>query len=211
MYFSPLARHQYRLRNEGHNPQIAVADLGFALHALVISSLQFGQVIWYTLVYPRWYPHSRKVDDGLVDDSEQGRGFQIEAQPANGRVGATEQSPLLPPTTTSAHTPAPSPIQPSPIFSLLILLLWLTALSGAIAVYFDKLQLLDWLYLVSGMKLVISVIKFVPQVYLNWKMKSSAGFATTMPILVSVTSLLPFLCRSHGDFSVLKGIGLKMY
>ena len=47
------------------------------------------------------------------------------------------------------------------------------------------LEVLDWLYFVSGEKLVVSLVKYIPQVMLNWRLRSVEGFAIGQIVLVS--------------------------
>ena len=60
---------------------------------------------------------------------------------------------------------------------------------ASIMVWIGKLEYLDWLYFLSSVKLVISTVKWVPQVVLNYQRKSVEGFAIWAIILV---------CRSLG-------------
>lgn len=68
-------------------------------------------------------------------------------------------------------------IRPSLPCSVALVVLISTAMISAILVWLGKLQFLDWLYVLSTIKLVITFIKYPPQVYLNWQRKSTAGFA----------------------------------
>lgn len=157
-YFSPLAREQYRARHDGHNPQVSKSDLGFALHGFILSSAQFLQVYYYTYFY-------RKK----------------RAAP----LAQTEEDPLLPEREDTDFAITSQPTQPSLIFKVLIAVAWVAAISGGMFVWIGNFQFLDWLYLVSTIKLAISIIKFIPQVLLNWRLKSSEGFSVAMPALVN--------------------------
>ncbi|KAI0552620.1 cystinosin [Xylaria curta] len=39
LYWSPIIRHQYALRNDGHTPTVAFNDVAFAFHALVLTAI----------------------------------------------------------------------------------------------------------------------------------------------------------------------------
>lgn len=155
--YSPLAREQYRERHDGHDPQVSKSDLGFALHGFILSSFQFVQVYYYTYYYRR--------------------------RPA-APLAETEEDPLLPEREDPDFAITSQPTQPSLFFKFLIALAWVAAITGAAFLRIGNFELLDWLYLVSTIKLSISIIKFVPQVLLNWRLQSSEGFSVAMPALV---------------------------
>jgi len=56
---------------------------------------------------------------------------------------------------------------------------------AGLLVWAGKLEWLDWLYFASTMKLFISVVKYLPQVFLNWRLRSVEGFAIGQILLVS--------------------------
>ena len=164
IYFSPIARDQYRARNDGHDPQVSKSDLGFALHGFLLSSFQFVQVYYYTYYYRR---------------------------EKNAPILASEEDPLLPEREDPDLAVTSQPTQPSLVFKVLIAVAWTAAITGGIFTWIGNFELLDWLYLISTIKLAISIIKFIPQVLLNWRLKSSEGFSVAMPALVSL--LLRFM------------------
>ncbi|BGP32464.1 hypothetical protein JCM10296v2_004245 [Rhodotorula toruloides] len=49
LYASSTVRASYRARHDGHNPQVALNDVVFAVHACVVAGLTWGQ----SWVYPR--------------------------------------------------------------------------------------------------------------------------------------------------------------
>lgn len=162
VYFSPLAREQYRQRHEGHNPQVSKSDLAFALHGFILSSFQFVQVYYYTYYYRR----SKRTPIFSTSQS------------------AEEEDPLLPEREDPDLAITSQPTTPSLIFKFLIALAWVAAIGGGAFAKIGNFSFLDWLYLISSIKLTISIIKFVPQVLLNWRLKSSEGFSVYMPALV---------------------------
>jgi len=172
VYFSPIARDQYRRRHDGHEPQISIADLAFSLHALLASLFQLFQVYYYTFFYSRLRPS----------------------------WSSSEEDPLLPPRIPLPHERmvaepivSTQPTRPSVWFQLIMAACWIMAFGGAVLVWTGKQEFLDWLYLLSSLKLLISSVKFVPQVLLNWRLQSSEGFAVTMPILDFTGGLFSFL------------------
>lgn len=158
IYFSPVARQQYGDRHGGHAPQVTVSDLAFSLHALVISLLWILQV---------WYYSQRNKPEVETD----------------------ERTRLIP---TPADLLKPSQLvpdeasRPSVFCQLLLLGLFVAAFISATLVWAGKAQFLDWLYYMSTVKLIISVVKYIPQVLLNWRLRSAEGFAIGNVILVGV-------------------------
>jgi len=76
--------------------------------------------------------------------------------------------------------------RPSVFCQLLLLGLFVAAFISATLVWAGKAQFLDWLYYMSTVKLIISVVKYIPQVLLNWRLRSAEGFAIGNVILVGV-------------------------
>jgi len=167
IYFSPIAREEYRLRHEGNNPQVSKSDLAFALHGFLLSSAQFIMVYYYTYFYRR-----TKTPIFSINQS------------------SGEEDPLLPEREDPDLAITSQPTTPSLIFKFLIALAWVAAIGGGAFAKIGNFTFLDWLYLISTIKLIISIIKFVPQVLLNWRLKSSEGFSVAMPVLVG-SSLSP--------------------
>jgi cystinosin len=164
IYFSPVARREYRLRHEGHLPQVSKSDLAFALHGFLLSSFQFVQVYYYTYYYRKSSKNQNPI-------------FTTE----------TEEDPLLPTREDPDFVVTSQPTTRSLIFKFLIAVAWVAGIGGGAFAGIGNFTFLDWLYLVSTIKLVISIIKFIPQVLLNWRLKSSEGFSVAMPALVSVS------------------------
>jgi len=164
IYFSPIAREEYRLRHEGNNPQVSKSDLAFALHGFLLSSAQFIMVYYYTYFYRR-----TKTPIFSINQS------------------SGEEDPLLPEREDPDLAITSQPTTPSLIFKFLIALAWVAAIGGGAFAKIGNFTFLDWLYLISTIKLIISIIKFVPQVLLNWRLKSSEGFSVAMPVLVCPT------------------------
>jgi cystinosin len=78
-----------------------------------------------------------------------------------------------------------TPLTPTLLGGVTLLGIFVGSIAAAIAVWVGKLQWLDWLYFASTVKLVITFVKYVPQIWLNIRLKSSEGFAIGAIILVS--------------------------
>lgn len=161
VFFSPLARRQYAQRHNGHSPQISNSDLAFSLHALVISSITLCQVIFYA-----WKNGPKRSEDG------------------------DEARPLLSESTTTASPSTGKPvigstIKPSIPLQISLVAVLVSAIASGGLVWAGKAEWLDWLYFISTLKLLISIVKYVPQVILNYKLKSAEGLAIWVILLVS--------------------------
>lgn len=157
VYFSPLAREQYKQRHNGHLPQISNSDLAFCLHALIISTITLGQVIYYA-----WKNQRKAIVTG-----EDG-----------------ETRPLLEDETTTTSSSQTSTIKPSVPLQFALVAVVVSALASGGLVWAGKAEWLDWLYFVSALKLLISIVKYMPQVILNYKLKSAEGLAISVMLLV---------------------------
>lgn len=155
-YFSPTARREYAERHEGHYPQISISDLVFSAHALLLSTITLVQV---------WYYHraTQKLKTG----------------PAAGEVrwtGPAEETPLL-----SAESVDDGVLRAPTTMSLAgricLALIAVSALWELSALHLGRIQLLDFLYYVSSIKLVITVLKYLPQMALHFFIKDTSGFS----------------------------------
>lgn len=158
IYFSPLARTQYQARHDGHLPQVAAADLAFALHALFISIIALAQVLYYG------WKNRKNAFDG-------------ERQPLiEGRSGVSSIVDMAVSTST---------IKPSLPFQILLVGITISSVVAGALVWIGKAEFLDWLYFVSTLKLVITTVKYLPQVLLNYRLKSTEGLSMSVFLLVS--------------------------
>ncbi|WVF71616.1 hypothetical protein IAT40_006424 [Kwoniella sp. CBS 6097] len=174
-YFSPIARRQYQERHDGHLPQISKSDLAFSLHAFLISSITLIQVWWYA---------RRSSQHSINGQGEREREPLIRrtSQEA-GEADDTNKVDFLSPI---------APTKPSIPCRLALVGLFLAASISAILVWSGKTEFLDWLYLVSSIKLFISAVKYIPQVVLNYRLRSVDGFAIGQIICDLIGSVLSF-------------------
>ncbi|GHJ87438.1 hypothetical protein NliqN6_3840 [Naganishia liquefaciens] len=181
--YSPALRSQYAHRNAGHTPQISPADIGFSLHAFFLSSLVLVQTYWYSR--PAWarggrsaraLKYQRLADEMMGVDTI---GPDVDAWSGKAKPGRRER--------TTAWTWAS------------LLGISLALLGGLAAVLFYKWEWLDFVYLISYVKLYISIAKWLPQLILNYTRKSTHGFSITviiLDIIGSTTSLLELVISS---------------
>ena len=60
---------------------------------------------------------------------------------------------------------------------MILLLAALAVATAVILVLARVIEFLDFLYLVSTIKLISSLVKYIPQVMLNYRLKSTAGWS----------------------------------
>jgi cystinosin len=157
-YFSSSARRQYAQRHDGAEPQVTKSDLAFSAHAVFFATVTLAQVLYYNHRQTR---HSHSADAG------------------------SETARLLD-TDTSKEVDGAEPTGPSVLTKVSLTGVILGAIVGIMMVWAGYVEMLDWLYYVSAVKLGISVVKYVPQVTLNYRLKSVEGFAVSVVVLVSV-------------------------
>ncbi|OWZ60210.1 cystinosin [Cryptococcus neoformans c45] len=177
-YFSPVARKQYQDRHHGHLPQVSTSDLAFSLHALIVSTITLAQVFWYGYLrqlLSRQDPSAQSSDETspLISDSIPNSAAGDDSDSSN---------PVI------FH----SPIRPSPVAQLFLGGIVISPFAYAIFVWTGKAQFLDWLYLVGNIKVVVSAVKYIPQVVLNHRMRAVNGFAIGVIICDIIGSVLSF-------------------
>jgi uncharacterized protein with PQ loop repeat len=107
---------------------------------------------------------------------------------------------------------------PTPPAWLLSGILFFTAIIGLLtaAIFGDKVfTYVDWLYLLSTIKVVITILKFLPQVLLNIRRKSTKGWnihGCWMDLIGAVLSILQFIldCYDMDDWNGLAGNFVKL-
>jgi cystinosin len=132
MFYFPQIQTLYRKRHDGHASLVQPSDVAFSIHALILSSIWFGQT-WYYRERSLEYRHVSKTTFALL-------GVLSAVVIAYGLLIAT----LAP--CTNVH--------------------WLC----------DKLNWLDFLYVVTSFKIAIAFLSYLPQALLNYSHKSTDGF-----------------------------------
>lgn len=167
VYLSPIAKRQYESRHDGHSAQISIADLAFSLHALLVSTAMLVQVIWY----------ARRTKAASTEEEDTRRLLpSLEGARGSGSVDL-----VTPIETTTPSLPCQLVIGGIIISSVVL----------AILVWVGRMEWLDWLYFASTIKLIVSVVKYLPQVLLNWRLSSVEGFSIGNVILVSRLRIHP--------------------
>jgi cystinosin len=150
MFWSPEIRELYRSKY-GSYPTVQSNDVAFAIHALVLSSITLGQILYY-------------------------RGSQY----------------------------------PSKIILVVIALILLFCVGYPVLVFYTVHSWLDYIYALSFVKIGISLIKYIPQMILNFRRKSTVGWSIWNILLdftggiLSDTQLV-LDCVDMNDFSGITG------
>ena len=114
---------------------------------------------------------------------------------------------------TTSSQPRMSPV----IGSVMVCMLSIVVLYPVIAVWlFRWSNTLDYLYLLSYMKIAVTLIKYIPQVILNFRRKSTAGWSIWQILLdfsggVLSDAQLVLDCWNMGDFSGITGNLAKFF
>ncbi|KAL7421762.1 hypothetical protein Q5752_003533 [Cryptotrichosporon argae] len=87
---------------------------------------------------------------------------------------AGESTPLLP-----VPRDGPELFRPSLACQVAVAAIVAATFGLGMATWIGRFELLDWLYFVSSVKLAISFFKYIPQIVLNYRLKSTEGFAIT--------------------------------
>ncbi|KAL7581083.1 hypothetical protein ACA910_005886 [Epithemia clementina (nom. ined.)] len=100
----------------------------------------------------------------------------------------------------------------SPFILTLIATILVVGIGGAIAATFDNkfLNWLDYVYVLSFCKIAVTLVKYIPQVVLNWKRRSTTGWSIWQILLDLTGGLLSNLqlvldCVALNEFSGLTG------
>ncbi|KAI0600393.1 PQ loop repeat-domain-containing protein [Biscogniauxia sp. FL1348] len=138
-YWSPVIRHQYALRHNGHSPTVALNDVAFAAHAVVLTALLNTQYFLPWL----W-------------------GFE--------RAPGAKPSRLM----TAAFTGSLAAIG---------LAMVVVASQPADADPRAAWAWLDVMYVISYVKVFVTVVKYAPQLVYNWRNRSTQGWSISQILL----------------------------
>lgn len=205
-YFSPLIRDQYAARNHGLTPTVALNDVVFAGHALVLTLVCTSQYLlpslWSFLPAPGARP-SRAIL-GIFFGSLLGILLILLRVIFSG--GARPD--VLPASQAALATSDQSGLVPGS-------LAWLEATGAAPATAARPAWVwLDAVYAVSYVKLLVTLVKYTPQVVANARARSTRGWSILQILLDlagGVLSLAQLAVDSarQGDWSGVTGNPVK--
>lgn len=163
LLYSPEARHQYAERHRGHAPEVRMNDVFFAVHALLLSLLTLGQAFVYKV--------RLRIAELLLSACARKLGYTALTCSWSSTVTQREIGQRV---STWAR---------SLVAGILAVILIATVVSSTTAHF----AWLDLLYLLSYIKLGISILKLVPQVRFG-ALSSAPPHASA---LTKLTLLLP--------------------
>lgn len=146
LYWSPLIRHQYALRNDGHTPTVAFNDIIFALHAFILTVILNTQYFLPSL----W-------------DFERCAG----RKPSRFIAGIFAGS-----------------------ITAIILIIVVVASQPPDADPTASWAWLDAVYVISFVKLLVTLVKYAPQLVFNIRNRSTKGWDITQILLDFVGGML---------------------
>eukprot|EP00986_Skeletonema_menzelii_P001279 scaffold338_cov155-Skeletonema_menzelii.AAC.13 len=185
-------------------PQVKTNDVAFAWHALILSIITFLQVICNEnktvnrnvefAELDRWInsdeQEGMRLDDSLGNDSfilnedDFGQQQQQEHQKqkrnqdhSNASQSTTHFTESDFQRTQPTHLRWTKRISSTTKILIAVLILTCSSLGSFIATNVGSLNLLDFLYFLSYIKVGITAVKYIPQVMLNYRRKSTAGWA----------------------------------
>jgi len=122
-FWSSTLKEEYRDKHDGDNNTVASNDVAFSLHALLMTCITLGQIIYYNQ-------------------------------------------------TRVCHQLKRSKL----IFGLCLLFLFVIFIDGIICIVDTNTEWLQFFYVLSVIKIIITLIKYIPQFLLNYRRKSTAGW-----------------------------------
>lgn len=166
-------------------------DVAFALHAFVLSSIQVGQIMYY----------KRKTDQQVPIGSNSS---------SNDNNDTSESSLTSTPMTRNIF----KMIHRSTKYFLISCIITCTMYAVFIIYDTQNILLLDYLYMLSSIKLIITIVKYIPQALLNHKRKSTVGWNIWNVLLDFSGGLLSLVqlimdAWSMNDFTAITGNWVK--
>lgn len=191
--YSAAVRAQYAARHHGLTPAVAANDVAFAAHALVLSLITLSQYL-----LPRVWWGSYQNDPETV-------GLLAGSSPLSPRTASRPSRFILwlmaacvaavgIVAALAVHSPS------SPVNDFLVSTPW---------------AWLDVVYALGYVKLVVTLVKYSPQVLTNWRNRSTSGWSIVQILLdftggiLSIAQLLVDSLR-QGDWSGVTGNPVKL-
>jgi len=182
LFWDEDVKEEYRRRNGGEANTVQSNDVAFAFHAFVLSCVVMGQVLYFRA-------SSRSDDDEDDEDATGGGG-------GGGRCRNSTSG------LTLFH----------PMTKRLLIAISLSFITFATLVYRGayNLEFLDFLYFLSSIKLTLTIVKYIPQVLMNYRRKSTDGWNVWNVLLDFSGGTLSTLqlvldCVDMGDWSGISG------
>ena len=189
-YWSTAVQMAYQEQSGEEDVLVQSNDVAFAFHAVLICSVTLGQIMYY---------------DSFSTDANDDSGTRY--------IGGGEQSSLLSRPSRLVRNFLASLIMGCFIYAVLIL-----STGGGVGEAHcridgwicNMLNWLDYLYMLSFVKLLITITKYIPQVLLNYKRQSTEGWSIWAILLDFMGGILSTLqlvldCYNLNDWSGISG------
>lgn len=213
LFWSLDVQEEYKRRNGGHPSAVRFNDVLFSLHALVATIITLVQIFFYGAGNNS---SRRNKLTNLKIDEWSSPNYPIYAPPER-QPSPNPASDVVLDQSSSSSASISKAFQ-----RLLYIIMAVFILSVAVIValcYVGEaivgVSWLDLLYVLSSAKVVITVIKYVPQVWENWRRQSTRGWNIWNVLLdlsgaVGSFGQLVLDCSSTGDWSGLTGDPAKL-
>ena len=206
LFWSPGVRLEYARRNGGHASAVRFNDVLFALHALLATVVTLAQIFLYGSGGVEADATAPELDEWSSSD------YPVHAAPER---GLSRQSPRQKPRLQRSF--ASRNLQRAMYVTLALFTLAIAILIALCAVDEGSVGItwLDVLYVLSSAKVVITVIKYIPQVWENWRRQSTEGW-NIWNVLLDLSGALGSFgqlvldCASTGVWSGLTGDPAKL-
>lgn len=200
LFWSPAVQREYARRNHGHASAVRFNDVLFALHALFATIVTLAQIFLYGNGVVEADVTVPKLDEWSTSN------YPVLAAPER---GPSQQAP--PQSAVSKNLQRAIYIVLA-LFTLSVAILMALCIVDESAV---GVTWLDVLYVLSSAKVVITVIKYIPQVWENWRRQSTRGW-NIWNVLLDLSGALGSFgqllldCASTGLWSKLTGDPAKL-
>jgi cystinosin len=215
LYGNETVREQYRHRfgDGGTNNDITPViipiqsnDVAFAIHAFILSLVQMYQIIYYHAIQQRAIMN--RDNDNSDDDHEQQQSQQSPFYLSFAYIMLKATKTIV----SKLHTPTKYFV----VTSILICIIYLFLIfnPNITTSTSSSFEFLDFLYLASTIKLIITIIKYIPQVILNTKRQSTIGWNiwnVILDFMGGLTSLIQLFMDAYcmNDYTAIVGNWIK--
>lgn len=219
--YSAEVQKEYRERHQGNTNVVRWNDAVFATNAFVLAAIQLAQSYWYS-------PVGKQASEGVTTTSAGADGG--ESQRGGGYGGSDSAASRGRPTQQQQQERYDEEhsvlrgwlhfgirgnerLSPFAILSLLsiFLLVSATLVASLAPSHPFGLYPLDFVNLLTSVKLYITLVKYFPQMSLNYRRKSTKGFSITNILLdfsgglLSLAQLVLDAAFIHHDWSAVTG------
>ena len=210
LYWSKEIQDEYQKTHGGKSAAVRFNDVLFALHAFGATSVTLFQIYWYRNMNHRG-DEQRTTSSSSSSSTQLDNPVGLYGMLSTPPRSTISLSPRTPSTSKCVRFTKHVLYVIVAVFLLSVAVICMLAWLGVDAV---ALTWLNVLYYLSSAKLAITIIKYIPQVYENWRRKSTDGWNIWNVLLdfgggsLSICQLM-IDCGSTGNWSGLTGDPVK--